>query len=154
MGNWNFTGNDFSDADLRRELDEVVDETAVAVEEDAGAAAPVDTGALSRSFYKSSPKGSDYARSVALMQARNGTVKAEPETRLEDWSDDDIHNALVDSAAPYAEHIEYGHYNVRAGRYIAGRPSLGNALRGQQDKMMSRAALALRKLGAKNVTKG
>ncbi|HEY0073872.1 MAG TPA: hypothetical protein VGB77_07200 [Abditibacteriaceae bacterium] len=150
---WRVTGNDFSEADLREALDEVVDETASEAALDAGGNAPVLSGALSRSFYKSSAKGSDYQKAVAAMRAQNPGIEVEPETPREDWSEDDIHNGLVDSTAPHAPLIEEGHFNVRANRFIAGRPSLGNALRGQSDKMMSRAARALRKLGAKNVSK-
>lgn len=153
MGSWKVTGTDYSEADLRRELDEVVSETAREVALDAGAAAPVDSGALSHSFYASTPQGSDYNAAVGRMRAQNASVQPEPETPREDWSEDDIHTALVDSTAPHAPLIEDGHFNVRANRFIAGRPSLGNALRGQSDKMMSRAAAALRKLGAKNVSK-
>lgn len=154
MGNWKFTGNDFDERDLQRELDEVVTETAHAVAEDAAHLAPVDSGALEASFYASTPKGSNYSDAVSAMRERNSKIEADTETQREDWLDDDIHTALVDSAAPYADLIEYGHFNVRANRFIAGRPSLGNALRGQSDRMMSRAARALRALKARNVSKG
>lgn len=152
MGGWKFTGRDFDERELREALDDVVDETTRAVAGDAGDNAPVDRGALSVSYYASGPHGSNYNQVVGAMLEKNPRIAKEPETPLEDWSGDDVHMGLVDSAAPYAPLVEDGHMGS-SGRYVAGRPSLRNALRGQQDQMMSRTGAALRRLGIKKVGK-
>jgi len=150
-----WTGSDDipTDAEIRAAFAGVVSDTTRAVAADAAQLAPVDTGALEASLYATGPQGSGYGAAVGAMKARNANVPAEPELRLDDYDGDGVIIGAVDSAAPYADLIHDGHFNVRANRHIAGRPFLANAMQGQKDGFESRQANALRKLGCKKVVK-
>ncbi|RYG64542.1 hypothetical protein EON80_19035 [bacterium] len=57
----------------------------------------------------------------------------------------------VDFTADYAEHVHDGHFNVRAGRFVAGQPFLANELTKNEDTLNDEAEKELRKLGVKRI---
>jgi hypothetical protein len=146
---WRFNGFGFDEAAFRRELDNVVQETAEAVAAEAAVLAPVDTGALESSLYASGPVGSDYDKAAAQMRERNSRVELEPEiARNED--EPGKHSAIVSSAAPYAALVHDGHFNIKNGRFVDGRAFLANALQQQKEGFEQRQRIALEKFKQKN----
>lgn len=149
---WQYKDDFPTDAEILAAFEDVVQETVEAVAQDASALAPVDTGALRDSFYGVGPDGSGYEAAKTKMHTTNARAAAADPLVLDDYGADGIILGGADSAASHAELIETG-FTGPSGRHVAGRPSMGNALRGQRDAFDTRQAQALRKLGAKKVVK-
>jgi len=130
-----------------------VEETAVAIRDDAKENAPVDTGALRASIHVKTQDRSDYDLAVAEAKALGGTKRFGPQYDSDTWgprlapdeplngviwgpritaeqplvgSEFSVH-ARVGSPLNYATFVEHGFFHVRANRYIAGRPFLQTA---------------------------
>jgi HK97 gp10 family phage protein len=123
---------------LKTAADKAVDETAVAIRDDAKENAPVDTGALRASIHVSTPQRSDYGLAVTEAMALGGEKRFGPQFDSEIWGprigpEEPLRGselyaiAKVTTPLNYAQFVEHGYFNVRANRYIAGRPFLQNA---------------------------
>lgn len=115
-----------------------VEETAVAIRDDAKENAPVDTGALRASIHVSTPERSDYGLAVVEAMALGGAKRFGPQFDSEIWgpriADEQPLTGITDGAIAkvstplnYAMFVEHGYFNVRANRYIPGQPFLQDA---------------------------
>jgi len=128
-----------------------VEETAVAIRDSAKENAPVDTGALRASIHVATPERSDYGLAVVEAMALGGARRFGPQYDSEIWGpriapeepvrgSDQHAIAKVVTPLNYAGFIEHGYFNVRANRYVAGRPFMQDAAdqhRGMLDKVLA-----------------
>jgi Bacteriophage HK97-gp10, putative tail-component len=148
LNNWTFDDDfDQIEAELRKAVNRAVLDTARDVKEMAQELAPVDTSALKSGAAVTTSYLSEHSAAAAAARAANPKVEIEPDWNIEE--DEGIAHAVVHFVVLYAWFVEYGYFNVWAGRYITGQAFLQRALEQHSDTLNRRLSEAIARLESK-----
>jgi HK97 gp10 family phage protein len=140
MPGWTFEDNlDALERALINAGRNAVDETAQVIKANARKLAPVDTSAMKTSIHVVTSGKSEYPDAKAAAIAINPAIEKQIVPPISvDEAERGVVQAIVDVPLEYADLVEHGHYNVRAGKHMKPQPFLKPAGDGQANTFRQR----------------